>query len=153
MPTDSGEKRDPAAGKMNSAGESEPEMSAQGWYRILNMAVTDIFFGALALYGVLLIIEVIRRDSAAYFVNLNVIIWVVLAAGAAAILTSGARAGREQLIGPKGAGSLSDILLAVLLGAAAAALILTSTIRFGNVSLLVSMGLGLIVAVALFFFP
>lgn len=153
MPMDAGDKQDPAAGKVQSAGEAGPEMSAPGWYRILNMAVTDIFFGALALYVVLLIIEVTRRNSAAYFVNLNVIAWVVFAAGAMAALTSGARAGREQVVGPEEARSLSDIILAVVLGAAAAALILTTTIRFGNVSLLVSMGLGFILVVVSFFLP
>lgn len=152
MPMDAGEKREPAAGKAHSAGEAGSEVNTPGWYRILNMAVTDIFFGALALYVVLLIIEVVRRQSAAYFVNFHVIAGVALAAGAVAALTSGARAERERVAGPEETRSLSDILVAVLLGAAAAALILTTTIRFGNVSLLVSMGLGLILIVVSFFF-
>lgn len=122
-----------------------------GWLRTLNLLVTDVFIGALVLYLALLVIEVLRRDAAAYFVNLNAVMWVVLGTGALAVLTSGARDAGTRTEGIRDV-PISVKLLAVGLAVAEAVFVLLATLRLGSVSLLLSLGVGfiLILVVPLF---
>jgi len=126
-----------------TAGNGACGRVAAGWYRVFNLAITDVFLGALALYLILLVIEVFKRGSAAFFMNLNSVMWVVLGTGVLAVLTSGARKTAASVVEGEKA-FLPDVLFAVALGVGAAVLILLAALRLGSASLLLSMGVGLI---------
>lgn len=124
-------------------GAEERVPSAGNWRVLLHQVSTDLFLGTLALHVILLLIEMLRRQSVSYFINLGVIFWIIAASGTVAILT----AGGEDPPGAEGRSARKERrrpVLAVLTCLMGCMVVLLAAWRLGSVSLLLSLGMGLL---------
>ncbi len=120
----------------------EPATPAgQGWPGVLHQAFTDVFLGSLALYLVLLLVELVKKEAAACFIDLRVVFWVALVSGGLAVMTSRGRVRGEQHA-RNGEAPPSRLFLAAVVWLTAAGVALAVALSSGGVRLLLAMGAG-----------
>ncbi|MCG2796681.1 MAG: hypothetical protein L6427_12640 [Actinomycetia bacterium] len=110
------------------------------------LVIHELFFGALAVYMFLLLIEEIKKGFVSDFLNLNILVAVVLATGVITMLTY-----KEEAVTKRDEKSTRqagvEILLVVALGLFAGFLVLNRIAAFGRIGGILSIGVGLIVII------
>lgn len=110
------------------------------------LVIHELFFGTLAVYLFLLLIEEIKKGFVSDFLNLNILVAVVLATGVITMFTYEEKTViRRDDKSTRQAGV--EILLVAALGLFAGLLVLSKFAAFGRIGGILAVGVGLLVII------